>query len=81
MIDLPEEILRWNTALAGTYGERNKTREDRSQNRKQRGILERREIVHLQVFFRFFQERLDTSFQLLGTKGHIVLGIGIPRSW
>ena len=67
--------------MAGIYGEGNKTREHRSRNRKQQGILKRREIVHLQVFFRLFQESLDTSFQFLSTKGRIVFRIGIPRSW
>ena len=81
MIELPEEILRQNTALAGTHGEGNKTRKHRSWNWKWQGILERREIIHLQVFFHLFQERLDTSFQLFGTKSRIVFRIGIPWSW
>ena len=78
MIDLSEEILRQNTALAGTYGERNETGKHRSQNQNQRGILEWREIVHLQVFFRLFQERLDASLQLRGTKSRVIFGIRIP---
>ena len=34
MIDLPDETFWQNTALAGTYGERNNPREHRSQNWK-----------------------------------------------
>ena len=78
MINLPEETLWQNTALASTYGKGNETRKNRSWNQKQRGILEWREIVYLQVFFCLFQKHLDMSFQLLSTKGHIVFRIGIP---
>ena len=81
MIHLPEKTLRWNAALAGTYGKRNETRKHRSWNQKRRGVLKQREIIHLQVFLRLFQERLNTSLQFLGTKGRIVFRIRIPWSW
>ena len=64
MIDLPEETLWWNAALAGTYGKWNDPWEHRSQNQKWRCILGRRKIVHLKILLGLFQERLDTSFQL-----------------
>ena len=81
MIDLPEETFWQNTTLAGTYSERNKAQEYRSQDQKRRGVLNRRKIVHFQIFFGLFQECLDVSFQLLGTKSRIVLRIGTLRSW
>ena len=67
--------------MAGTYGERNEIRKHRSRNRKRQGILERRKIIHLQILFRLFQERLDASLQFLGTKSRIVFRIGISWSW
>ena len=81
MIDLPDKMFWWNAALTRTYGKGNKTWKHRSQKRKRRSILRWREIVHLQVFLRLFQEHLDASLQFLCTKGCIVLRIGIPWSW
>ena len=81
MIHLPDKMFRRNAALAGTHGERNDPREDRSRNWKRRGILSRRKIVHQKVFLGLFQEHLDTSFQFLRTKGCVVLRIGISWSW
>ena len=81
MIDIPEETFWRNTALAGTYGERNEPRKHRSRNRKWRRVLNWRKIVHLQIFLGLLQEHLDASFQFFGTKSRVVLRIGIPRSW
>ena len=81
MIDLPDKTFWRNTLLAGTYGERNDPREDRSRNWKRRSVLDRRKIVHHEILLSLFQEHLDTSFQLLRTKSRVVLRIRIPRSW
>ena len=78
MIDLPEETFWRNTSLAGTYGERNNPREHRSWNWKQRGVLSQRNIVHLQILLGLYQESLNTSFQFLSMKSHVVLRIRIP---
>ena len=62
MIDLPEETFQQNTTLAGTYSKRYKPWKHRSQNQKQRGVLDRRKIVHLEILLSLFQERLNVSF-------------------
>ena len=56
MIDLLDKMFQWNAALASTYGKRNKPRKDRSRNRKQRGILGWRKIIHHHILLGFFQE-------------------------
>ena len=76
MPNLPEETLQWNTALAGTHSEQNKTQDHRSWNQKWRSVLKWRGIVHLQVFVHLFQECLNTSFKLLSTKDCTSLWIG-----
>ena len=81
MIDLPDKMFRWNTALAGTHSERNDPREDRSRNWKWRGILGRRKVVHQKVLLGLLQEHLNVSLQFFRMKGRIVLRIGIPWSW
>ena len=81
MVYLLEETLGWNTTLAGTYREGNKTRNNWSENQKRRNILEWRHVINLHVLLHLFQERLNASFQLLGTNDHIVFRIGIPRRW
>ena len=81
MIHLPDKMFWQNAALAGTHGKKNDSWEDRSRNWKRRGILDWRKIVHQKILFGLFQERLDTSFQLLCMKSRVVLRIGIPQSW
>ena len=81
MIDFLNKMFRWNAVLAGTYGERNDPRKDRSWNWKRRGILGQRKIVHHEILLSLFQERLDTSLQFLCTKSRVILRIGVPRSW
>ena len=81
MIDLLDKMFPWNAALAGTYGERNNLWEERSRNRKRRGILGWRKIIHHQILLGLFQERLDASLKFLHAKSRVVLRIGIPRSW
>ena len=81
MIDLAEKTLRQNAALAGTYGERNKPQKHGSWNRKQRGVLNWRKIVHFQILSGLFQERLDASLQFFSMKSRVVFRIRIPWSW
>ena len=81
MIDLLDKMFWWNAVLASTHGERDKPWKHRSRNRKRRGILGWRKIVHHKVLLGLFQESLNVSLQFLRPKGHIVFRIGIPRSW
>ena len=81
MIDLPNKTFQWNTAWAGTYGERNKVWKYRSRDRKWGRILDQRKIVHLEILLGLFQECLNASFQFLRTKGCVVFRIGIPWNW
>ena len=68
MIHLPDKMFQRNAALADTHGERNNVQKDRSRNRKRRGILGRRKIVHQKVFFGLFQcHRYDFLVCLFGT--------------
>ena len=70
MINLPEETLRRNTALAGTYGKGYKTRNDRigSWGLKWSNVLEWRKIVKLHILLCLFQEKFDASLKLSGMK-------------
>ena len=60
-----DKTLQRNAVLAGTYGKGNETRDHRSQNRKQRDILEWRHVVNLHVLLHLFQECLDMSFHVI----------------